>query len=320
MNEIDKIIWLILKKKEKDISIKKIKKLIKERKDDEEIENRFNEILNNINTLNKLKKIPFIKQRTPEWHELRKDKLTASVLEEAVNNNITLIKKKAGLIIDNTNYNNIPALKWGTMYEPMALKCYSIINNDIEINEFGLIADEEDKKLAASPDGINSLGIMIEIKCPYSRKIIDGVIPSKYNLQMQGQLKVCKLTECHYVECEFIEYENIEKYKEDNDKELNGIIAEYKRNNGEYYYIYSEILNDKNDVIKDILEKVKNNEEENTIFMKYNYWKLNLINIQNVKFDKKKWNEYIEPRIEEFWKKVEEYKKMPKKNLFIDDD
>lgn len=309
MNDIDKKIWYKLKNNN-ELS----------KTNDDEYNNRLNDIEENIKILNKLKEIPLIKQRTPEWHELRKNLLTASVLEDAVNNNLSLIKKKAGLTNDNINYNNIPALKWGTMYEPMALKCYSVLNNNIEINEFGLILDEEDEKFAASPDGINSLGIMIEIKCPYSRKIVDGIIPSKYNLQIQGQLKVCKLKECHYVECEFIEYDNIEEYKNNNDDNINGIIAEYKRNNGEYYYIYSEILYNKDYIIDDILEKIKLNQEKDIIFNKFHYWKLNLINIQNVKFDKLNWDKNIKPKIEEFWKKVEEYKNKPKKNLFIDDD
>ena len=35
------------------------------------------------------------------------------------------MKKKANIVVDNINYNAIPALKWGTMFEPMATRCYS---------------------------------------------------------------------------------------------------------------------------------------------------------------------------------------------------
>jgi hypothetical protein len=56
----------------------------------------------------------------------------------------------------------------------------------------------------ASPDGITENGIMLEIKCPYKRKI-DGGIPEQYFYQVQGQLEVCGLNECDYFECAFDE-------------------------------------------------------------------------------------------------------------------
>ena len=71
--------------------------------------------------LKALLKLPLMKQRSDEWFEARKTRLTASDLYDAVkggNISIKLAKKKANIIIDNINYNSIPALKWGTMFEP----------------------------------------------------------------------------------------------------------------------------------------------------------------------------------------------------------
>jgi hypothetical protein len=42
--------------------------------------------------------------------------------------------------------------------------------------------------LGASPDGITPYGVMVEIKCPYSKTLKD--IPEEYWAQMQGQLEV----------------------------------------------------------------------------------------------------------------------------------
>jgi hypothetical protein len=56
--------------------------------------------------------------------------------------------------------------------------------------------------LGASPDGITEDGVMVEIKCPWRRKI-NGEIPLQYYYQIQGQLAVCALEECDYFECEF---------------------------------------------------------------------------------------------------------------------
>ena len=69
----------------------------------------------------------------------------------------------------------------------------------------GLIIHNQYKHIGASPDGISDLGIMLEIKCPFKRKI-DGAIPEQYWMQIQGQLEVCDLEECDYLECKLWEY------------------------------------------------------------------------------------------------------------------
>jgi len=299
------------------------------------ITSRVQEIYNNRKILTELIKIPEIKQRTEEWFEARKTRLTASDLYDAIkksNVSNVLAKKKAKIVVDNINYNAIPALKWGTMFESMASRCYSHVNNNINIYDFGLICDKKNEHFGASPDGINELGIMIEIKCPYSRKIIDGFIPEKYKLQIQGQLAVCNLSECDYVECQFKTFDSEELYLEELDKDIqynHGIIAEYINKNGEYYYIYSDENMKPIDCIENI-NILKNNfnlSNDFDIRLKFNkfiYWKLVEINTQRVKFDIQEW-EIIVPKINEFWDKVEQYKLMPVENIikkfkFIDDN
>ena len=53
---------------------------------------------------------------------------------------------------------------------------------------------------------------------------------------------------------------------------------------------------------------------------KLNYWKLEKINIQRVLFNNEEW-ELINNKINIFWEKVENYKKLPiEKFKFIEDD
>ena len=291
---------------------------------------RVKNILNYRIQLEELQKIPFIQQRTQEWLELRKNRLTASDLYDAIkggSTSLNLAKKKANIIIDNVNYNNIPALKWGTMFEPMASRCYSQANNNIKIYDFGLICDPTNQHFGASPDGINELGIMIEIKCPYSRKIIDDNIPVKYQIQIQGQLAVCRLNECDYIECEFKTFSDENEYLLNISKDAvinHGIIAEYIDNNKQFYYLYSNPDKSPSDTLKDIKEQIKNNTMDNIEFLKFNYWKLEKINVQKVYFKEEEWKAII-PKIDDFWKKVEECRLLPpevkatKKIQFIDD-
>jgi len=251
---------------------------------------------------------PLIKQRTPEWFKLRENRLTASDLYDACKNPYSLAKRKNS----GTTFNSsaIPALKWGTMFEHVATEIYKDMKQ-VNINEFGLIINDKIENFGASPDGITDNGLMIEIKCPIKRKIINGNIPEKYYYQIQGQLAVCELFECDYVECDFHVYNSKEEYLNDyNNHKYYGIIAEkkvYNNNNWEYVYIYSTI------------ETI--NEMEKHIESGYNllYWKLNLINVQRVNFDKNNWNNNIYPKIQDFYN-IFINEKNNSTNMFIDDD
>jgi putative phage-type endonuclease len=284
--------------------------------------------------LEHLKGLPLLKQRTTEWYEARKSRLTASDLEEAISEgNLRLAKKKAGVLSDSTNYTTIPPLKWGTMFEAMAIRCYSQERHDITVHEFGLLPDTKLEHFGASPDGINDMGIMVEIKCPYSRTIIDNSIPYKYYMQIQGQLAVCELEECDYIECDFKIYDSLNVYTNDNNAATtnHGIIAEYKnKRTEEYFYLYSEPYLTAAAAYEDIKKQmsdpaIKHNAD--LLFMKLTPWRLNQINVQRVSFDAAKWNEIV-PKINAFWDKVEECRTLPveevvpknNKITFIEDD
>jgi putative phage-type endonuclease len=301
----------------------------------EDVKKRALEIQEYRKELKVLLQLPLMKQRTEEWYEARKTRLTASDLSDAIkggNGSIKLAKKKANIIVDTINYNAIPALKWGTMFEPMATRCYSQKMNNIEIHDFGLVCDTENEHFGASPDGINELGIMLEIKCPYSRKIVDGVIPEKYKMQIQGQLAVCKLKECDYIECVFKSLESVEEYLAlDGDGEKHGVIAEYYNPKGEYVYYYSEPNQTPKECVDEMCNHSNGDDErserirsEKLKFSEYTYWKLDEMIIQRVVFNADMWKTIV-PKINTFWESVEEYKLLPielgiKKYTFVDDD
>ncbi len=299
----------------------------------EDVVNRQRKLQEYMSKLVELQQIPLIKQRSIEWFELRKNRLTASDLGDAIKeNNLSLAKKKAGVVKDNVNYNSIPALKWGVMFESMAIRCYSQKNQNILISEFGLIPDKCLEHFGASPDGINEIGIMIEIKCPYSREIVDGNILEKYYMQIQGQLAVCGLEECDFIECKFKVHDSVFKYIElfSDIKLMHGIIAEYINNDtGEYTYLYSEPFMTPSDALNDINRQVYVMEYTNKElqFLKLTPWSLEKLNVQRIKFDAELWRNTI-PKISKFWETVEECKKLPieepaskrKKYAFIADD
>jgi putative phage-type endonuclease len=265
--------------------------------------------MNRIEILNTLKKQPLIKQRSDEWYKLRENRLTASDLYDAVHSPHSLIKKK----IKNVTYNSfsIPALKWGCMFEKIAIDAYSYVNKT-NVNEFGLLINDKIDNFGASPDGITDEGVMVEIKCPYKREIKDGTIPDKYYYQMLGQMAVCELDICDYVECKFVTYnteeeyinnvENLENYK-------HGIIIEYKDNT----YYYTKPYQDYKDNINEVSQKADANNNKCT------YWVLELMNVQRVEFNNEKWNNQIKHKIKDYWQLYLTEKNNKPKHLFIED-
>lgn len=155
-----------------------------------------------------LMKAPGIAQRTEAWYAARTQLTTASDVSAAIggrngSNKEFLIKKAGGPDEQRAFSGSAPPLKWGIMFEPVANAIYSK-RMGVHIHEFGLLRHPTISHIGASPDGISDMGIMIEIKCPYSR-IIDGVVPSAYVAQIQCQLDVCGLEECDFFECQFDE-------------------------------------------------------------------------------------------------------------------
>lgn len=139
-------------------------------------------------------------QRTPEWYERRKTLMTASNAAAALS-----IKPydsfrgdpRADAIqqIVTGSFKGNVATRHGTHHEDSVRDRLCDILGETCL-EFGLLVHPTLEWLAASPDGITLSGRMIEIKCPYRRRIVPGVPPHHYMPQMQVQMEVCNLDSC----------------------------------------------------------------------------------------------------------------------------
>jgi len=159
-------------------------------------------------------------QRSPEWYTMRKDMCTASdigsILElSKYGNRKQIILKKCG---KGPPFTGNKFTRHGQCYEDIACSIYMSRRKDCKVLEFGLIQHPKISFLGASPDGITTDGIMIEIKCPYTRKINGDIYSAStfgYWVQIQIQLEVCNLNKCDFFECGIVEYKNEEEYMED---------------------------------------------------------------------------------------------------------
>jgi putative phage-type endonuclease len=135
-----------------------------------------------------------IAQRTPEWYAAREGLITASNFHKAAAKPEQYVREK----LKDKPFLGSDATRWGVKYEDVAGLLYSYYNNT-EVIEYGLLLHPTIAHLGASPDGITPYGVMVEIKCPYSKTLKD--IPDEYAAQMLGQMACCELTECDFVVC-----------------------------------------------------------------------------------------------------------------------
>ncbi|NDC95336.1 hypothetical protein EB118_15585 [bacterium] len=182
-----------------------------------------------------LQKRPQPQQRTPEWYKARQTMITASEAASCLykseahckayvdhfkllnfkykdmdplnpyENKQDYIIKKCSLYYDEYTYKDTVHTLWGKKFEDAASRLYCQLYST-NLLEFGLVPHGRLKWLAASPDGITSDGVMLEIKCPKSRKIDRSCIPLYYWVQVQIQLEVCNLENCDFIECELREF------------------------------------------------------------------------------------------------------------------
>ena len=242
-----------------------------------------------------------VTQRSEEWYEEMKHMLTASefsTLFESEHMKGTFIMSKINPEKRNmqkavqTEY--LVATGWGIRFEPI-VRSYLEALWKCKIYESGRLKHDTNPQLGASPDGIIveggdfRFGRLVEIKCPYSRKIGEG-IPFKYWVQMQIQMEVTGLMECEYIEVEI---------KSRTPKDMNPDLSGYlsgslysgevylMEKEGSYMYSYNE----------------EEKQEDYTLCETIPYVITNVYNIC-VKRDMK-WYESTLPLQESFWKDME---------------
>ena len=199
----------------------------------------------------RLSKILQPEQRSEEWYTLRDSMLTASdwatiLGTNPYSNKNTLLLKKCG---KNIPFPSNSAIDWGVKYEDAAVQIYEQ-RNKTDVLLFGCLRHPTINFLGASPDGITRNGVMLEIKCPSSRKIT-GEPPVYYWTQVQAQLEVCELDRCDFLECKIEEYSTRVEYENDNhndDYSLNssgyekGCVLEFlNKKNKTYSFKYSPL-------------------------------------------------------------------------------
>ena len=141
----------------------------------------------------------YAEQRSQEWLDLRDQMITASDVASAIGENHyetpdAFIKKK----VLKTKWAGNAVTAHGTLLEPLVRDLYDA-RTGRKSHEIGLVQHRQYPWLGASPDGVTEDGLLIEIKCPLTRKI-EAKVPKHYWPQVQLQLEITDLEECDFVQ------------------------------------------------------------------------------------------------------------------------
>ena len=274
-----------------------------------------------------LETIPQHEQKSPEWYAMRQTMLSASDWGTILGVNHyskpdSVLLKKCG---EESFFPKaaMDAMAWGNKYEDVAISIYEHRNKK-KILEFGCIRHPFIDFLGASPDGISEDGVMLEIKCPVSRKIT-GIPPEYYWCQVQGQLEVCELDRCDFLECKLKEYDDEEEYLKDHYEEnykLNefghekGVVAEfYIAKTEKYVYFYAPVcligeeLENWKKEIRETHEVINGNLKDNIILSSFDYWYLEEVSCVPI-FRNQEWFNEAKLKLGDFWEEVLYYREM----------
>jgi putative phage-type endonuclease len=179
-------------------------------------------------------------QRTDAWHAKRGEMITASEVYQVMGSEAArreVIMRKLEPRVPTEGAAPIPALVWGTRFEPVAKKIYED-RTRCEITDVSCVQHPLYPFMGASPDGLivpttddpRRYGRLVEFKCPMSRKPSDE-IPPGYVHQMQMQMECTGIDECEYVEFRF----KVVNYTEwTRSKETKGCFAVYDSGKVDY--------------------------------------------------------------------------------------
>jgi putative phage-type endonuclease len=295
-----------------------------------------------VTRLKYLDSLPKPKQKSKEWHAIRKSLISATAGAAVLNQDG--FKKPFEILLDKCEkgkpFNGNIHTYRGNKYENAMCMVHSFLN-DVKTNEYSVIRHQKYPHIGASPDGICSkyclssdlfnkkVGTMVEIKCPMK---IKNDVPHHYWCQVQLQLEVCDLEKCDFIQGEITEYENWKQFYDDSDEDRFWISKEFNNFKGcviqvmtqqqklekdgyiSSKHIYPPKLDmDDMEYLSWIFEnrnKVYNIDDEDYYFDKVIYWKMEKYKLIEVLRDRVWFNKSI-GIFTQFWDYVLFYRDNP---------
>ena len=156
-------------------------------------------------------KIYNCRQGSEEWEQIRKGRATASRFKEIVTPAKLQMSRSAKgyacelvaelLGVESPQRPPTYDMEIGTEREPYACEEYATTTG-FDIEEVGFCTPDHTDRYGMSPDRIVNGEGLLEVKCPKVETLIsyhaDGVLPSEYFCQVQGQLWISGFDWCDF--------------------------------------------------------------------------------------------------------------------------
>lgn len=141
-------------------------------------------------------------QRTKEWFEKRKGRVTGSNIGAILG--INKSKSPENVMREMVRaYHDAPKefegnilTEYGVENEPCALEAFKLLNPSLTVEETGFHISDERNWIGASPDGLIDSNAVLEIKCPFGKRNRNDFLPLKeqpsYYAQVQFEMYCTK--------------------------------------------------------------------------------------------------------------------------------
>lgn len=144
-----------------------------------------------------------MRQRSPEWFEARRHKITASKFGVVMNGGVdgwnTYIEE---VRFGWRNEFTADSTDWGIQHEDEAILNYEIISAN-DVVRVGFIVHPEIENVGGSPDGFVGDDGLIEVKCPFTieahERTLNLGVPLEHIPQIQGNLWITGRKWCDFV-------------------------------------------------------------------------------------------------------------------------
>ena len=140
-----------------------------------------------------------LQQRTKAWHSARAGKLTASNLAGVLGLSQFCSRSESyDRLMGRSKFEGNDATRWGSANEQNGINAYQTRTGNL-VEPTGLWTHTDYMWLAGSPDGLIGSEGMLEVKCPYFKKVPHQEIPIYYYIQILACLEMTRREWCDYV-------------------------------------------------------------------------------------------------------------------------
>lgn len=138
-------------------------------------------------------------QGSQQWLDFRRGKVTASNLG-ALLGQVSYISRRSAYrsILHASDCSDAPALVWGRENERNGVAAYEKLSgNRVDIT--GAHTHKSHPWFLGSPDGLVGEDGLIEVKCPFYKKVVHAHVPVHYWMQMNACMEVTDRQYCDFV-------------------------------------------------------------------------------------------------------------------------